>query len=361
MHRFAKPSVFLKLTDPLLRIKDMDRLNVDIQVVFPTLFLVYLTDDVELEVALCRAYNRWMSEACSKGGDRLRWVAIPPLRSVEETLKEIKWAKDHGIPVGPGRGSGAGSVVAWSLTITDLDPLRWGLLFERFLNPERVSMPDFDIDFCQERRDEVIGYVQERYGADRVAQIITFGTLQARAVVRDVGRVLDMPYGKVDQLANHGRDPSEPKQFFPTVTGYKFKMANVQAAIGCAQLERIDDLIAGKRRIMARYRALLGDLEGASLNAEPDGTTNGFWMPTAVFSPETGITREMLMEAFKAEAIDARVFFWPLSSLPMFDARPENNHAHDIPGRAINLPSFHDMSEDEQARVASVIRRLIGR
>jgi perosamine synthetase len=166
---------------------------------------------------------------------------------------------------------------------------------------------------------------------------------------------------KVDQLANHGRDPAEPKQFFPTVTGYKFKMANVQAAIGCAQLERIDDLIAGKRRIMERYQALLGDLDGVSLNAEPDGTTNGFWMPTAVFSPATGITRERLMEAFKAEAIDARVFFWPLSSLPMFQDRPETVHAHDIPGRAINLPSFHDMSEDEQARVASVIRRLLGR
>ncbi|WP_041762580.1 DNA polymerase III subunit alpha [Brevundimonas subvibrioides] len=113
----------------------------------------------------------------------------------------IKWAKSHGIPVGPGRGSGAGSLVAWALTITDLDPLRFGLLFERFLNPERVSMPDFDIDFCQERREEVITYVQERYGKDRVAQIITFGTLQARAVLRDVGRVLQMPLGQVDRLA----------------------------------------------------------------------------------------------------------------------------------------------------------------
>jgi DNA polymerase-3 subunit alpha len=112
----------------------------------------------------------------------------------------IKWAKDHAVPVGPGRGSGAGSVVAWSLTITDLDPLRFGLLFERFLNPERVSMPDFDIDFCQDRRDEVISYVQQRYGRDRVAQIITFGKLQARAVLRDVGRVLQMPYGQVDKL-----------------------------------------------------------------------------------------------------------------------------------------------------------------
>ena len=112
----------------------------------------------------------------------------------------IQWAKGEGIPVGPGRGSGAGSLVAYALTITDLDPIRFGLLFERFLNPERVSMPDFDIDFCQDRRDEVIRYVQGRYGADRVAQIITFGTLQARGVLRDVGRVLQMPYGQVDRL-----------------------------------------------------------------------------------------------------------------------------------------------------------------
>ncbi len=112
----------------------------------------------------------------------------------------IKWTKESGIPVGPGRGSGAGSVVAWGLTITDLDPLRFGLLFERFLNPERISMPDFDIDFCQERRDEVIHYVQEKYGRDRVAQIITFGKLQARAVLRDVGRVLGMPYGQIDRI-----------------------------------------------------------------------------------------------------------------------------------------------------------------
>jgi DNA polymerase-3 subunit alpha len=113
----------------------------------------------------------------------------------------IKWAKAQGIPVGPGRGSGAGSVVAWALTITDLDPLRFGLLFERFLNPERISMPDFDIDFCQDRRDEVIGYVRERYGADRVAQIITFGSFLARGVLRNVGRVLEMPLGQVDKLA----------------------------------------------------------------------------------------------------------------------------------------------------------------
>ena len=123
----------------------------------------------------------------------------------------IKWAKDHDIPVGPGRGSGAGSVVAWALTITDLDPIKLGLLFERFLNPERVSMPDFDIDFCETRRAEVIRYVQEKYGRDQVAQIITFGKLKARAVLKDTGRVLQMSYGQVDRLAklvpNHPTDP----------------------------------------------------------------------------------------------------------------------------------------------------------
>ncbi|SNR38113.1 DNA polymerase III subunit alpha [Paracoccus sediminis] len=113
----------------------------------------------------------------------------------------IKWAKDQDIPVGPGRGSGAGSLVAYALTITDLDPLRYNLLFERFLNPERVSMPDFDIDFCMDRREEVIRYVQDRYGKDKVGQIITFGALLSKAAVRDVGRVLQMPFGQVDRLS----------------------------------------------------------------------------------------------------------------------------------------------------------------
>nr|WP_293949874.1 DNA polymerase III subunit alpha [Sneathiella sp.] len=113
----------------------------------------------------------------------------------------IQWSKEHNVPVGPGRGSGAGSLVAWALTITDLDPIRFGLLFERFLNPERVSMPDFDIDFCQDKRERVIRYVQDKYGHDQVAQIITFGKLQAKAAVRDVGRVLQMPYGQVDRIS----------------------------------------------------------------------------------------------------------------------------------------------------------------
>ncbi len=113
----------------------------------------------------------------------------------------INWAKNNNIPVGPGRGSGAGSIVAWALNITDIDPIKYGLLFERFLNPSRISLPDFDIDFCKHRREEVIEYVRNKYGKDKVAQIITFGSLQARAVIRDVGRVLGFNYGRVDKIA----------------------------------------------------------------------------------------------------------------------------------------------------------------
>lgn len=142
----------------------------------------------------------------------------------------IKWAKSHDIPVGPGRGSGAGSVVAWSLTITDLDPLQLGLLFERFLNPERVSMPDFDIDFCETRRGEVIRYVQEKYGRDQVAQIITFGKLKARAVLKDTGRVMQMSYGQIDRLAklvpNHPTDPWTLKRAIDGVAELHREYAN---------------------------------------------------------------------------------------------------------------------------------------
>src|ERR1700760_3875934 len=132
----------------------------------------------------------------------------------------IKWAKAQDIPAGPGRGSGAGSLVAWALPIADLDPIRFGLLFERFLNPERVSMPDFDVDFCQDRRGEVIDYVQQRYGRDQVAQIITFGTLQARGVLRDVGRVLQMPYGQVDKLTKLvPQNPAAPVTLAAAIAG----------------------------------------------------------------------------------------------------------------------------------------------
>ncbi|ABS64803.1 DNA polymerase III, alpha subunit [Parvibaculum lavamentivorans DS-1] len=174
----------------------------------------------------------------------------------------IKWAKGQGIPVGPGRGSGAGSVVAWALTITDLDPLRFGLLFERFLNPERVSMPDFDIDFCQDRRDEVIRYVQARYGEDKVAQIITFGKLQARAVLRDVGRVLQMPYGQVDRLCKLvPNNPAAPVTLPEAIKGEPRLQEEQRADETVAKLLEIGQSLEGLYRHASTHAAgvVIGD------------------------------------------------------------------------------------------------------
>ncbi|HEY4343276.1 MAG TPA: DNA polymerase III subunit alpha [Parvibaculum sp.] len=176
----------------------------------------------------------------------------------------IKWAKAQGIPVGPGRGSGAGSVVAWSLTITDLDPLRFGLLFERFLNPERVSMPDFDIDFCQDRRDEVIRYVQKRYGYDRVAQIITFGKLQARAVLRDVGRVLQLPYGQVDRLCKLvPNNPAAPVTLAEAIKGEPRLQEARDSEEAVAKLLEIGQRLEGLYRHASTHAAgvVIGDRE----------------------------------------------------------------------------------------------------
>ncbi|WP_150287274.1 DNA polymerase III subunit alpha [Rhabdaerophilum calidifontis] len=161
----------------------------------------------------------------------------------------IQWAKAQAIPVGPGRGSGAGSLVAYSLTITDLDPLRYGLFFERFLNPERVSMPDFDIDFCQDRRDEVIRYVVGRYGAGRVAQIITFGTLLARGVLRDVGRVLGLPYGQVDRLTKLvPQNPANP------ITLAKAIEEEPQLRAAAAENEAVGRMLAIAQKLEGLYR-----------------------------------------------------------------------------------------------------------
>ena len=158
----------------------------------------------------------------------------------------IKWAKEQGIPVGPGRGSGAGSLVAYALTITDLDPMRFGLLFERFLNPERVSMPDFDIDFCQTRRDEVIAYVRQRYGVDRVAQIITFGSFLARGVLRNVGRVLEMPLGQVDKLAKLvPQNPAKPVTLKEAISGEAKLQEAAKSDERVAQLLEIAEKLEG--------------------------------------------------------------------------------------------------------------------
>jgi DNA polymerase-3 subunit alpha len=167
----------------------------------------------------------------------------------------IQWAKQHDIPVGPGRGSGAGSLAAWALTITDIDPIPFNLLFERFLNPERVSMPDFDIDFCQDRRDEVISYVRSEYGTDRVAQIITFGKLQARAAIRDVGRVLGLPYGMVNRVAELiPNNPANP-------------VTLKQAIEGEPKLQEMRDGDEALRRLMEIAQELEGLFRHASTHA----------------------------------------------------------------------------------------------
>jgi DNA polymerase-3 subunit alpha len=174
----------------------------------------------------------------------------------------IQWSKNNDIPVGPGRGSGAGSVVAWALKITDLDPLQFGLLFERFLNPERVSMPDFDIDFCQDKRELVIKYVQDKYGHDQVAQIITFGKLQARAVVRDVGRVLQMPYGQVDRLSKLiPSNPANPMSLSEAIESEKKLREEINNDANTARLIEIALQLEGLFRHASTHAAgvVIGD------------------------------------------------------------------------------------------------------
>ena len=162
-------------------------------------------------------------------------------------------------------------------------------------------------------------------------------------------------FEQVLTLSNHGRARGQKKQFWPDMVGFKYKISNIQAAIGLAQIERIDELVARKRAILAGYKEALADFQSISMNPEPPGTQNGAWMPTVVFDRESGVTREALQAAFNAENIDARVFFHPLSSLPMFKPAKDNVTAYDIATRAINLPSFHDMTESELSRIAHVV------
>lgn len=162
-------------------------------------------------------------------------------------------------------------------------------------------------------------------------------------------------YEKVLTLSNHGRARGQTKQFWPDLVGFKYKMSNIQAAIGCAQMERIEELTSRKLEVLDYYRTRLAKFHGVSMNPQPPGTINGAWMPTVVFSTETGITRERLQTAFIAENIDARVFFWPLSSMPMFKTMDSNRLAWDIPRRAINLPSYHDISPEDLNRVVRCV------
>jgi len=165
----------------------------------------------------------------------------------------------------------------------------------------------------------------------------------------------DAMYEKVLTLSNHGRARGQIKQFWPDMVGFKYKMSNLQAAIGCAQMERVDELIAGKRRIFTYYAEHLRDLP-LQMNPEPVGTKNGFWMPTIVVDKGVVFDREALLAAFKSDDIDGRVFFWPLSMLPMFEKQTENIVSYGLYGRAINLPSYHDLTDVEMARVVRQVR-----
>jgi perosamine synthetase len=212
---------------------------------------------------------------------------------------------------------------------------------------------------------EAIGSVYYGKCAGSLGKFGTFSFHGTKTVTTGEGGmfVTNAPdlYERVLTLSNHGRARGQTRQFWPEMIGFKYKMADIQAAIGCAQMERIDELISRKREIMAYYRDRLTATPGVSMNPEPEGTINGAWMPTVVFARETGVTRDGLLKLFGDEGIDARVFFYPLSSLPMFGKSRANPVAWDLPNRAINLPSYHDLTSDELDRVVDVIQRALDR
>jgi perosamine synthetase len=206
---------------------------------------------------------------------------------------------------------------------------------------------------------EAIGSVYHGKGAGSMGKFASFSFHGTKTLTTGEGGMFvtndaDL-YEKVLTLSNHGRSRGQTKQFWPDLVGFKYKMSNLQAAIGCAQMERIEELITRKHGILDYYRSSLAKFDSVRMNPQPLGTINGAWMPTVVFSPETGITREKLQAAFAAANIDARVFFWPLSSLPMFNAVHSNRLAWDIPRRAINLPSYHDMLTEDLDRVVMCV------
>ena len=165
-------------------------------------------------------------------------------------------------------------------------------------------------------------------------------------------------FEKALTLSNHGRKSTQSKQFWSDECGFKFKMSNIQAALGCAQLSRIEELVQRKIEIMSTYKTLLGDLKHISLNHESQETINGSWMPNAVFSKDSGVTRDILLKTFQDKNIDARVFFWPLSSLPMFTSKNKNTNSYSIAERSINLPSFHDITTETINQVANVLKEI---
>lgn len=210
---------------------------------------------------------------------------------------------------------------------------------------------------------EAIGSVYKGHNAGSMGVFGAFSFHGTKTITTGEGGILVTNNAKLYEtaltLSNHGRSRNATKQFWPDMVGFKYKMSNIQAAIGCAQLERIQELTARKREIFAYYKKYLQECESLSFNPEPEGTVNGAWMPTVVFAKSMSINREMLLPAFAEANIDARVFFYPLSSLPLFRAAPENVNAYDLPTRAINLPSFHDITNGEQDRIIAILQQLI--
>lgn len=210
---------------------------------------------------------------------------------------------------------------------------------------------------------EAIGSIYRNKRAGSMGKFGAFSFHGTKTLTTGEGGMLvtndEALYEHVLTLSNHGRARGQHKQFWPDLVGFKYKISNIQAAIGCAQTERIDELIDRKQVIYQYYKKHLGRIPGISMNPERHDTVIGAWMPTLVFAPETGVTREHLQTAFATENIDARVFFWPLSSLPPFETNSDNIHAYGIPERAINLPSYHDLSPEDLQRVVETVYSVL--
>jgi perosamine synthetase len=209
---------------------------------------------------------------------------------------------------------------------------------------------------------EAIGSVWRGQRAGAMGRVGTFSFHGTKTLTTGEGGMLvtndDALAARLRMLGDHGRSPSETRQFWPSAVGFKFKMSNLQAALGCAQLERVEELVARKRAVLDTYRGAFAPYGEVAMNPEPGNGVNGAWMPTVVFTRESGITRERLIAAFRAADIDARVMFWPLSSTGLFTERHATPIAADVAARAINLPSYHDMTMADQDRVIAVIRSL---
>jgi perosamine synthetase len=209
---------------------------------------------------------------------------------------------------------------------------------------------------------EAIGSIWHGHRAGSMGVFGAFSFHGTKTVTTGEGGIFvtndDVLYERALTLSNHGRARGETRQFWPETIGFKYKMSNLQAAVGCGQMERVEELIAGKRRVFEYYQNALRSLP-LRMNPEATGTINGYWMPTIVIDESVPFDREALLAVFKADNIDGRVFFWPLSSLPSFKPHPEHAVGHSLSRRAINLPSYHDMTSEEQDRVIDCVRRLV--